>query len=402
MVGQVDEAVRDWAASGLAALTGSPDGPPDVSRAAVLAEARSVTDRLCTLTGVSVDAAQLLAGRAGLLGLTRRGQISAGAATRLLPGRGGWFALTLSRPDDIDAVPALIEDDALDPWGAIERWAAALDVAAIAHRARLLGLPVGVLGETPAAAPVRRHVGKSTAFTGYSGLLVADLSSMWAGPLCGQLLARAGATVVKVESASRPDGTRQGDQRFFNWMNSGKYCYSADFDNPTELRELLAAADVVIESSRPGALRQRGLGPDDVPGRDGRVWLRVMAHGGAGERANWVGFGDDAAVAGGLVGWEQTGQPVFCADAIADPLTGLHAAVAVAESLQRGGAEVVEVSMAATAAAYAALPVVDQVDRAAIDFLQPVPPLPSPPAHGLGGDNLAVSLLIRERSCTPC
>ena len=48
-----------------------------------------------------------------------------------------------------------------------------------------------------------------------TGLLVADLSSMWAGPLCGHLLARAGATVVKVESPRRPDGTRAGNQRIF-------------------------------------------------------------------------------------------------------------------------------------------------------------------------------------------
>ena len=39
------------------------------------------------------------------------GQVSAGGATRLLPGRDGWCALTLSRPDDIDAVPALVERD---------------------------------------------------------------------------------------------------------------------------------------------------------------------------------------------------------------------------------------------------------------------------------------------------
>ncbi|WP_231122266.1 CoA transferase, partial [Mycobacterium intracellulare] len=57
------------------------------------------------------------------------------------------------------------------------------------------------------------------------GLLVADLSSMWAGPLCGRLLAHAGATVVKVESPRRPDGTRAGDRSFFDWMNHEKRCY---------------------------------------------------------------------------------------------------------------------------------------------------------------------------------
>ena len=52
------------------------------------------------------DAAELLTGRAALLGLTPRGRVSAGGATHLLPSADGWCALTLSRADDVDAVPA--------------------------------------------------------------------------------------------------------------------------------------------------------------------------------------------------------------------------------------------------------------------------------------------------------
>ena len=40
--------------------------------------------------------------------------------------------------------------------------------------------------------------------------MVVDLSSLWAGPLVGHLLLRAGARVVKVESTTRPDGARRG------------------------------------------------------------------------------------------------------------------------------------------------------------------------------------------------
>ena len=124
---------------------------------------------------------------------------------------------------------------------------------------------------------------------------------------------------------------------------------------PTALRALLAVADVVLNSSRPAALAHRGLGPDDVPARDGRVWLRITGHGADGAGADWVAFGDDAAVAGGLVGRSADG-PVFCADAIADPLTGLEAAAAVIDALARGGGEVIDVAMSAVAASYAALP----------------------------------------------
>src|SRR6185295_5245496 len=103
--------------------------------------------------------------------------------------------------------------------------------ADVTARARLLGLPVAALGETAAAPTKLTRLGPASAPRNMTGLLVADLSSMWAGPLCGQLLARAGATVVKVETRARPDGTRAGPPAFFDWMNSGKLSYAVDFDN---------------------------------------------------------------------------------------------------------------------------------------------------------------------------
>src|SRR5947208_1992374 len=64
---------------------------------AVLTRAQQAADAFRELTGVAVHAAELLGGRAVLLGLTSRGRISAGGATRLLPAIDGWCALTLSR-----------------------------------------------------------------------------------------------------------------------------------------------------------------------------------------------------------------------------------------------------------------------------------------------------------------
>jgi CoA-transferase family III len=363
---------------------------------AVLTRARRAADAFHALTGVAVDAAELLTGRAALLGLSPQGRISAGGATRLMRSSDGWCALTLSRQDDVDAVPALLESDAVgdDPWPAVEQWAAGNSSADVTTRARLLGLPGAALGETSAKPPRITKMGATAAPRRLTELLVADLSSMWAGPLCGQLLARAGATVVKLETRARPDGTRAGPSAFFDWMNSGKLSYAVDFDEPVGLRRLLEAADVVIESSRPAALAHRGLGPTDIAPRDGRVWLRVTGHGADGEQANWVAFGDDAAVSGGLVGGTDS-EPVFCGDAIADPLTGLHAAQTVAESLSRGGGELIELSMAAVAATYA------QDDRTTETHCAATPP-PSRPAPELGADNAAVEHLLAERRLASC
>jgi CoA-transferase family III len=395
--GGVSSATARWGSSGLACLTGLPDGPPDFSRANVLARAESVAAATGHALDSAIDAAGLLTGRAGLLGLTRGGRVSAGGATRLLAARDGWCAITLSRPDDVAAVPALLQVDEApaDPWPALQHWAATHPVSAVTERALLLDIPAAGLGEAEPAPPRIRRMGSPAPERKLADLLVADLSSMWAGPLCGQLLARAGATVVKVESPRRPDGTRDGDPAFFDWINGEKLSYCVDFDSGAEeLRELLAVADIVIEGSRPAALARRRLGPDDAKPRSGRIWLRINGY-----DTPKPAFGDDAAVAGGLVGAAVDG-PVFCGDAIADPLTGLVSALAVAESLGRGGGELIQVSMAAVAATYAALPTLASVAE------YPAPPPQAPPASGaateLGADNDAVRRIVVERGCPSC
>ena len=391
-------AAARWGDSGLAWLTGRPDGPPDFSRAAVLTRAQAVADRLRAATDVPVDVDAMLAGRAALLGLTRGGRVSAGRASRLLATADGWCAITLSRADDVDAVPALLETETLpaDPWPALEAWAARQSAAGVTARARLLDIPAATLGKTAAAAPRIRTAGPPAAPPAQP--IVVDLSPMWAGPLCGRLLAQSGAKVIKVESTRRPDGTRHGPRSFFDWVNSGKLSYAIDFDHDSgALRDLLTAADVVIEGSRPAALARRALGPHDIRPRPGRVWLRITGHGADPGHANLVAFGDDAAVSGGLVGGAAD-DPVFCGDAIADPLTGLEAAAAAADSLSRGGGELIEFSMAAVAASYAALPTSPQHPRR--EALPPRPPADADGAAGgpdLGAHNAVVRRIVVER-----
>ncbi|HEY9304785.1 MAG TPA: CoA transferase, partial [Mycobacterium sp.] len=101
----------------------------------------------------------------------------------------------------------------------------------------------------------------------------------------------------------------------------------------------------------------------------------------------------------GLVGVDAQG-PVFCGDAIADPLTGLEATLTVGQSLRRGGGEVIDVSMAQVAARYAALPRASWTSD--VPVAQPQPPPPSPPASPLGADNGAVRHIVSERLCAPC
>jgi crotonobetainyl-CoA:carnitine CoA-transferase CaiB-like acyl-CoA transferase len=119
------------------------------------------------------------------------------------------------------------------------------------------------------------------------------------------------------------------------------------------LARLLEQADVVIEAARPRALEQLGCGPDRVRPRPARVWLSITGYGRRGEAGNWIAFGDDAAVAGGLTSTDAEGDPVFCGDAVADPVTGLLASRAVLRSLAAGGGHQLDVPLAGAAAAVA-------------------------------------------------
>jgi len=246
-------------------------------------------------------------------------------------------------------------------WTALAEGAVRRPAQALADAAQLL-VPAAVLPAGPVAAqpdtawpPWRAgQIALPSAGARLSGALVVDLSSMRAGPLCARLLGLAGARVVKVESPDRPDGARAGKAAFFDWLHAGHQSVAIDFrtrSGRSALGALLAAADVVIEASRPRALANLGLAAEQIPHRDGQVWLSITGYGRA--EPALVAFGDDAAVAGGLVGWTEA-EPVFCADAIADPLTCVCGALAVARSLAEGGGHLIDLPMRAVAASFAA------------------------------------------------
>ena len=362
--------LRAAAESGLMALTGHAGGPPlhppGVARGLARLAARVTHWSAACGAAVEVDWADLVTARAGLLGLRRSGRISANGTCRLLPGPDGWMALSLPRPSDLAAVDAIVEGGAgPDPWEAVGRALAGRSVADLVARARLLGVPAAPLG-VPAAALGRAEAAGApwsaqrrwapSATRAIEALTVVDLSSMWAGPLAAMLLSRAGGRVVKVESTSRPDGAR-GEPSFYASLHGpDQQVVVLDFasaDGRLALRALVDQADVVIESSRPRALEQLGAGPGDAADRDGRVWLSITGYGRDAPGGHWVAFGDDAAVAGGLVARDDEGQPVFCGDALADPVTGLVAAAALFEAMASGGGVLLDVSMQACAASVA-------------------------------------------------
>jgi len=356
-----------WARSGAMALTGRADEPPRLAPAPLAACAAAALDALRTLApasglaaagadGPELDGAALLGERAAYLGLARRGSVSPGGSCRLLRAADGWIAASLPREDDRALIPAWLadgEDAASDPWTAVASRVAERQTADVVARARLLGLAVAEAGAAAGEAPPWFRAaarGAPRIAPRESAPLVLDLSALWAGPLCARLLALAGARVVKVESVGRPDGARSGPPAFYEALNAGKPSVALDLRTPEGLaclRRLLARADAVIESARPRALAQLGIDAEALVGeRPGLVWVSITGYGRREPEGNWVAFGDDAAAATGLAA--ATGDPdapLFCGDAIADPLTGLHAALAALAHLRAGEGALLELAL---------------------------------------------------------
>jgi hypothetical protein len=351
-----------WAASGAQSIAAAGTSPP-TGNPAVLAAAAALC--LETLTGVRVDGPALFAERAALMDLHTAGTVSAGGGTRLLPAADGWFALNLAR--DADLLPALLGVDAQsiaeDAWSRIARWARDREVPAIVERTTLLGMAAAGLNETPSPAGTPwRWTTRPATQPGRNRPLVVCLGALWAGPLAAHLLGLAGCRVLHVESTLRPDPTRTTAPAFFDLLHDGHDHRRIDFAELGRLRETVSSADVVIEASRPRALTALGIDADAVcaDGR-ARTWLRITGH----RDPTRVAFGDDAAVAGGLVG-RFDGRPAFAGDAIADPLTGLLGALAISATLRTRRTTVFDLALADVAAYASEIPASDGAGGAVV------------------------------------
>ena len=119
----------------------------------------------------------------------------------------------------------------------------------------------------------------------FEGLRVLDMTSYWAGPLAGHVLALLGAEVIHLESSTRPDGARlvggvpQTEDRYwergpiFAALNTNKKSLTIDFREQRGidlLRRVVATCDVVIENYTPRVLDQLGLDYDTLRMRSAR------------------------------------------------------------------------------------------------------------------------------------
>jgi crotonobetainyl-CoA:carnitine CoA-transferase CaiB-like acyl-CoA transferase len=179
-----------------------------------------------------------------------------------------------------------------------------------------------------------------------SGIRVADLSRVLAGPLATMLLADLGADVVKVERPGSGDDTRTwgppfvgGDAAYFLSLNRNKRSVVLDLQSEPGrrvARELVLASDVVVENFRPGLMARFGLDYDSLAAEaPGLVYCSLTAFGEDGPAASRPGYDLIAQALSGLMSitGHAGGEPTKVGVALLDVICGLYAANAIQAAL---------------------------------------------------------------------
>ncbi|MFF2846315.1 CaiB/BaiF CoA transferase family protein [Streptomyces sp. NPDC058001] len=180
------------------------------------------------------------------------------------------------------------------------------------------------------------------------GIRVLDLGTFIAGPFCATVLGEFGADVIKVERPGTGDSLRRfgtdtecGDTLVWLSESRNKRSVTLDLGTPQGiglLKELIAAADVVVENFRPGVMERWGLGWTAIQELNPRaVLLRVSAYGQSGPMRDLPGFARVAHAFSGLayLAGEPDGPPVTPGStALADYTTGLYGVIGVLMALR--------------------------------------------------------------------
>jgi alpha-methylacyl-CoA racemase len=169
------------------------------------------------------------------------------------------------------------------------------------------------------------------------GTLVVDFTRYLPGAFASRELLRLGARVVRVEQPGG-DPMRATAADWFDELNAGKDSVVCDLPADRHFaRALLARADVVLESFRPGVADRLGVGPEDAPARAVYCSITGFGNGGpqeqqAGHDLNYVGY------AGLLAESAPSLPPVQAADLAAGALGAVTEVLAALLERERTGA----------------------------------------------------------------
>lgn len=171
----------------------------------------------------------------------------------------------------------------------------------------------------------------------FEGIRVVDFTNNVAGPCATAMLADMGAEIIKIERPVAGDDSRgiaprlEGQSLQFNWFNRGKKSVELSLKDPEAqeiLKKMIADADVVVESFKPGQMKKFGLDYESVVKVNPQIiYCSVSACGQTGGYAKRPGFD---VIAQGMSGFmdmqgDADGAPVKSGTAIGDYVGVLNA-----------------------------------------------------------------------------
>jgi crotonobetainyl-CoA:carnitine CoA-transferase CaiB-like acyl-CoA transferase len=196
-----------------------------------------------------------------------------------------------------------------------------------------------------------------------SGTKVLDLSRVFAGPNCTQMLSDHGASVIKIESPAG-DETRgwgppfhaDGTSAYYHGINRNKLSVELDLTSAEGQRilyELAMSADVLIENFKHGTMARWGLDFQDVlaPASPRLIYCRITGYGVDGPMAGYPGYDAALQAYGGLMsvnGFKdreplRVGVPIV--DLIASHLAFSGILLALRERDSSGAGQLVDVTL---------------------------------------------------------
>ncbi|MGR3600926.1 MAG: CaiB/BaiF CoA transferase family protein [Heliomarina sp.] len=194
-----------------------------------------------------------------------------------------------------------------------------------------------------------------------AGKRVLDLSLLYPGPATAATLRTFGAEVTKIEPPTG-DPAERLFPKTYRLLNRGKQVMTLDLktdDGKAALARLVAEADVLIESFRPGVLTRLGLGADWLHQiQPGLVIVSISGYGATGPYRHMPAHDLSVLGVAGYFGLPSELEPkvvrpnIRLADALTVNAASLAAFAAIVEADRTGEGQIVDTSIFdATAAA---------------------------------------------------
>lgn len=207
----------------------------------------------------------------------------------------------------------------------------------------------------------------------FAGIRVLDVSQGFAGPYCGAILARGGASVIKVEPPSGDwartiGGAIEGHTAFSVVPNIGKRAICVDGskqEGRDVLTKLAANVDIFIQNFRPGVVERLQIADSQIrPANPNLIYLSVLGFG-PGPYANRPAT--DTIIQGFtgmmVMNRDSQGTPRRIGMLAVDTAAGVYAAQQVGAALYRRlsgrGGKHIQVSLLEVAAAFQSMPILD-------------------------------------------